>query len=183
LKQAFEQFNFMFYELTLVVNRRWWRWITCWLGGSAGVIVSYRLDRFGYLLFKNVWPAIRVLFYPIFLVLRMISASHEIHYAANIGRGLKILHPSLGVVINGKSILGEHLILTGGNCIGKRNAMGQGSLVVGSNVFLGANAVVLGPIRIGNRVQVGAGAVVIDDLPNNVVVVGVPAKIIKKITE
>lgn len=175
---SLDQIKYMAYELSLIVNRHWWRWISCWFGGSAGVIVSYRLDRLGYLLFKNIWPALRLLFYPLFLLLRLMSYSHEIHYGANIGKGLLILHPSLGVVVNGKLIAGEHLLLTGGNCIGGRGSFNTGDFEIGNHVSLGANAVILGPLTIGNQVKIGAGAVVVDNAPDNVVLVGVPAKVI-----
>ena len=173
---AFDQIIFMIYEINLIVNRHWGRWITCWFGGSAGVIVSYRLDRFGFLLFKNGWRAIRVLFFPLFLFLRLLSYAHEIHYAADIGKGLKILHPSLGVVVNGNLIAGDHLTLTGGNCLGQRKKMSYGEFKIGSHVSLGANAVILGPVIVGDHVRVGAGAVVIETAPDNATLVGVPAK-------
>lgn len=175
---AFDQIKFMVYEIKLIINRRWWRWITCWFGGSAGVIVSYRLDRFGFLLLKNTWPAFRLLFFPFFLFLHLLSCSHEIHYAANIGKGLKVLHPSLGIVINGKTIAGEHLTLTGGNCLGGRDTLKHGDFVIGTYVYVGANAVILGPLTIGNHVQIGAGAVVIESAPDHVTLAGVPAKVI-----
>lgn len=39
---------------------------------------------------------------------------------------------------------------------------------------------IIGPVRIGNNVIIGANAVVVKDLPNNCIVAGVPAKIIKE---
>ncbi|WP_283640772.1 serine O-acetyltransferase [Mesonia mobilis] len=52
--------------------------------------------------------------------------------------------------------------------------------VIGDNVYLATGAKILGPIKIGNNVIVGANAVVIKDVPDNCVVAGIPAKIIKK---
>lgn len=51
-----------------------------------------------------------------------------------------------------------------------------GNVKVGSNSFVGANAVVRQGVSIGNNVMIGAGAVVLKDVPDNVTVVGVPAK-------
>ena len=99
---------------------------------------------------------------------------------ADIGKGLKILHGGLGVVINGHTVAGKNLLLTGGNCIGGREHLEYGDLVLGDDVSLGANAIVLGPIIIGNHVRIGAGAVVIEDASDNSVLVGVPAKMIRK---
>ena len=55
------------------------------------------------------------------------------------------------------------------------------SIRVGNNVWFGGNVVVLGGVTIGDNVVVGAGSVVTKNVPNNVVVVGNPAKIIKNI--
>lgn len=54
-------------------------------------------------------------------------------------------------------------------------------IVIGDNVWIGVNAVVLPGVTIGNNVIVAAGAVVNSDIPDNVMVAGVPAKIKKKI--
>jgi serine acetyltransferase len=177
-----DQIRFMLYELRLMVKKNKWRWVTCWFGGSAGVIVSYRVDRLGFLVFHNLWPGLRVLFYPFFLILRLLSANHQIHYAANIGEGLKVLHPPLGIVVTGKIIAGRHLTLTGGNCLGERVPMAYGDLVLGDHVTLGANAVVLGPLTLGSRINIGAGAVVIDSAPDDVTLVGVPARSVRSIS-
>ena len=45
---------------------------------------------------------------------------------------------------------------------------------------LGANVTMIGPVHIGNNVTVAAGAVVVKDVPDNCMVAGVPAKIIKQ---
>jgi acetyltransferase-like isoleucine patch superfamily enzyme len=58
-----------------------------------------------------------------------------------------------------------------------------GKIVVGNNVFIGANVELLPGITIGDNVVIGAGSVVTKNIPDNVVVVGVPAKIIKSIDE
>jgi serine O-acetyltransferase len=50
---------------------------------------------------------------------------------------------------------------------------------IGNNVTFGANAIVIGDIEIGDNVIIAAGAVVTKSVPNNCVVAGVPAKIIK----
>ena len=52
--------------------------------------------------------------------------------------------------------------------------------VIGDNVHILAGALVLGNIRIGNNAVIGAGAVVTKDVPDNCVVVGNPARIIRR---
>ena len=54
-------------------------------------------------------------------------------------------------------------------------------VVIGDDVWIGANAIILPGVTIGRHVVVAAGAVVTKDVPDNCVVGGVPAKLIKKI--
>ena len=54
---------------------------------------------------------------------------------------------------------------------------------IGNNVWIGAHATILAGVTIGDNAVVAAGAVVTKDVPVNVVVGGVPAKIIKTIEE
>lgn len=54
-------------------------------------------------------------------------------------------------------------------------------ITVGDNVWIGGGVNILSGVNIGNNVVVGAGSVVTKDIPDNVVVVGNPAKIIKKV--
>lgn len=56
-----------------------------------------------------------------------------------------------------------------------------GSVRVGDYCQLGAHSVILPKVAIGKNVIIGAGAVVIQDLPDNCVAVGVPAKIIEQL--
>ena len=179
-ESPFQQILYLCSEIKEICRDHSWRW-ACFLSSTRfWVIFSYRLDRFFYLLLGNGWSVARILFSPIFLILRPWSGNCEIHYRADIGKGLKVLHPSLGLVIHDKTIAGKNLCLIGGNCIGERKVLERGDLVLGDNVSVGANAVILGPVKIGNNVNIGAGAVVIHDTPDNVTVVGVPAHCINR---
>jgi carbonic anhydrase/acetyltransferase-like protein (isoleucine patch superfamily) len=55
--------------------------------------------------------------------------------------------------------------------------------VIGNNVFIGINAIILMGTRIGNNVIVGAGAVVSGKIPDNVVIAGNPAKVVRTLEE
>ncbi|HHD80170.1 MAG TPA: serine acetyltransferase [Campylobacterales bacterium] len=50
---------------------------------------------------------------------------------------------------------------------------------MGDNCIISSGAKIIGPVKIGNNCIIGANAVVIDNIPDNCVAVGVPAKIIK----
>jgi maltose O-acetyltransferase len=54
-------------------------------------------------------------------------------------------------------------------------------VVIGDNVWIGANATILPGVSIGRNVVVGAGAVVNRHVPDNVVVVGAPARIVRRL--
>jgi acetyltransferase-like isoleucine patch superfamily enzyme len=53
-------------------------------------------------------------------------------------------------------------------------------IALGENVWLGTGAKVLDGVRIGRDVVVGANAVVAEDLPDGVVAVGIPARVVRK---
>lgn len=52
-------------------------------------------------------------------------------------------------------------------------------VTIGDSVWIGGNAVILPGVTVGHNVVIGAGAVVTKDVPDNVVVVGNPARILK----
>lgn len=54
---------------------------------------------------------------------------------------------------------------------------------IGSNVWIGAHATIMGGVRIGDNSVIGAGAVVNKDIPANVVAAGVPARIIRPVSD
>ena len=57
------------------------------------------------------------------------------------------------------------------------------SITIGDNVWLGGNVVVSPGVHIGNNVVIGAGSVVTKDIPDNMIAVGNPCKVIREITE
>lgn len=100
---------------------------------------------------------------------------------AVIGRGASfdkkfvILH-SVGVVINSKVIGGESIIVESGVVIGEEK---RGCPILGNNIFIGSGAKIFGAITLGNNITIGANAVVNKSFPDNVVVGGIPATIIR----
>lgn len=56
-------------------------------------------------------------------------------------------------------------------------------IVIGNGVWVGSNVTILGPCVIGDNAVIAAGAVVTNNVPANCIVGGVPAKLIKKITD
>jgi acetyltransferase-like isoleucine patch superfamily enzyme len=58
-----------------------------------------------------------------------------------------------------------------------------GRITIGNNVHIGVDAIIMPGVTIGDNVVVGAGAVVTRDIPANSIAVGVPARVIKSITQ
>ncbi|HCJ37873.1 MAG TPA: hypothetical protein DHV37_06050 [Erysipelotrichaceae bacterium] len=80
----------------------------------------------------------------------------------------------------GTSAIIEHGSRIGNNCRIASGAILNGEAIVGNEVFFGSNAMCIECLNIGVGSTVGGGAVVINDVPDNVTVVGNPARIIKK---
>lgn len=57
------------------------------------------------------------------------------------------------------------------------------AVTIGDNVWIGGSVVINPDIKIGNNVVIGSGSVVTKDIPDNVVAVGNPCKVIRKITD
>ncbi|WP_149095546.1 sugar O-acetyltransferase [Paenibacillus terrae] len=56
-------------------------------------------------------------------------------------------------------------------------------ITIGNSVWIGANTVITPGVNIGNNVVIGAGSIVTKDIPDNVVAVGNPCKVLRKITD
>ena len=113
-----------------------------------------------------------------------------------IGRGAVVM---MGAVINIGAVVGEGTmidmgaVLGGRATVGKNCHIGAGAVLAGviepasakpviveDGVLVGANAVVIEGVRVGKGAVVAAGAVVIEDVPEDMVVAGCPARIIKR---
>jgi serine O-acetyltransferase len=106
------------------------------------------------------------------------ASGARIYADAKIGGGL-LLHQSSGVVIAPGAELGENCTLFSGACVVyKANNQGFASPKIGSNVRLTVGCKVIGNVVIGDNVTVGANAVVTKNVPDDSVVVGIPAQII-----
>lgn len=172
-----QQFLFFFEDVRRMLGKNKYRIFFIWLSRSFVGLFLYRTERGLLLTFGKLYELVRIFFLPVINLIQAYS-NLDIHYKADIKGGLSILHPSMGVVISGKSIIGNNLTLTGGNVIGINKKTEKGNFVIGNNCELGANAVVLGPIILGDNIKIGALACVVKNcLTSNVTLVGIPAQI------
>ncbi len=94
-----------------------------------------------------------------------------------IGKGCHFEHP-FSTIINAESI-GDNFEIRNNVTIGVKIPNGRRP-VIKNNVIINANSVIIGDILIGNNVIIGAGSVVTKSIPDNCVVVGNPAYILKQ---
>lgn len=102
----------------------------------------------------------------------------DIHPAATFGKGIMVDHAT-GFVVGETAVVGDncsflHAVTLGGS--GKET--GDRHPKIGDNVLIGAGAKVLGNIKVGSCSRIAAGSVVLSDVPKNVTVAGVPAKVV-----
>lgn len=117
-----------------------------------------------------------------------------IHSSAILSESVRINDGTVvmaGGIINADSVVGKHCIINTGASIDHECEIGDyshisphatlcGNVKVGEGSWIGAGSVVIPGIEIGKWCTIGAGAVVIRDIPDNTVVAGIPAKVIKK---
>lgn len=94
------------------------------------------------------------------------------------GPGLLLPHPGF-IRVDSFAKIGKNCTILPMVLLGKKKPGMKCSIEVGDNCYISTGVTVLGPVTIGNNVTIGAGAVVTKDIPDNAVVGGVPAKIIK----
>ena len=107
----------------------------------------------------------------------------EIHPAAKIGKNLFIDH-GMGVVIGETSDIGDNVTIYHGVTLGgispsinsekQRNTKRHPTIK--DKVVIGSGAQILGPITVGINSKIGSNAVVTNDVPENAIMVGIPAR-------
>ncbi|MFQ5456253.1 MAG: serine O-acetyltransferase [Nitrospirota bacterium] len=134
----------------------------------------YKMYKLSNVLYKLKIPIIPDI---ISTLIRFVFAAY-IPYSCEIGRNTIIGYGGLGIVVHNRSIIGENCVIGSLVTIGGTSKK-YGVPVIGDNVIIGSGAKLIGPIRVGNNVVIGANAVVVKDVPDNCVVGGIPAGILK----
>lgn len=132
----------------------------------------YRLANWLYrhhipLLPKLLWRVMYLLF------------NSSVPASCSIGKGTVLAYGGIGIVVHARAVIGRNCVIGQNTTIGGKSGWYEVP-VIGDNVRLSAGARILGPVRIGNNVIIGANAVVVKDVPDNCIVAGIPAIIIKE---
>jgi tetrahydrodipicolinate N-acetyltransferase len=122
-----------------------------------------------------------------------------IRAGAKIGKDCVIMMGAvinIGAVVGTKTMIDMNAVLGARATVGKSCHIGAGAVlagvleppsrkpvVIGDHVLVGANAVVLEGVTVGKGSVVAAGAVVVRDVPPGVVVAGVPAEVLKPVSD
>ncbi|WP_178985254.1 serine O-acetyltransferase [Winogradskyella helgolandensis] len=116
------------------------------------------------------------------LILKRLSYKYgfQIPVETSIGEGFYIGHFGT-IVINKDAVIGKNCNIAHLTTIGQTNrGKLKGSPIIGDNVWIGTGSVITGRINIGNNVLIAPNSFVNMDIPNNSLVIGNPAKVIKK---
>ncbi len=119
---------------------------------------------------------------------KVVHPSARISSKSNVGEGT-FINP--GVIVASHTEIGKHVILNRGTLVGHHTTIGDfvtiqpganvaGACSIGESTYIGMGAVIIDHLKIGSQSVIAAGAVVVEDVPDRVMVAGVPAKIIKR---
>lgn len=111
---------------------------------------------------------------------RRMCLKYQINISPNsVGKGLLLIHPGfrrVGAFVK----IGDNCTVCPMVLIGKKHPdIDTSHCIIGDNCYIGAGAIIMEPVVIGTNVTIAAGAVVVKDIPDNAVVAGNPAKIIR----
>lgn len=147
-----------------------------WSRQGFWVMLVYRLGKWRYSIKQSFIRKIFSFIYKLLYKLIQIITSVELPCEVEVGDGLRIEHFG-PIIVNGYSKIGKNCILRHGVTIGIKSVDNIEAPTIGDNVDIGCGAVILGGIRIGNNVKIGANSVVLNDVPDNAIAVGIPAKV------
>lgn len=153
-----------------------------WFFGDESYVVMHYLRVLRHLEFytnkkKMPWDYIMYGYY--FVRFRRLRLKTGIQLNVNtIGKGLYIPHFAGGIYANCNR-MGENCIITTGCVLGNKGGKNPGMPTIGNNVEIAVGAKVIGNVKVGNNVVIAPNSVVVKDVPDNAIVSGVPAQIIK----
>lgn len=124
-----------------------------------------------------------------------IEPSFHCDYGFNIHtKGLTIINYNCVILDTSRVDIGENVYIAPGVCIAcsshpiepnqrKEGILSSKPIIIEDDVWIGANSTICGGVTIGQGSVIGAGSVVVKSIPSNVVAVGNPCKVLRKIND
>jgi sugar O-acyltransferase (sialic acid O-acetyltransferase NeuD family) len=138
---------------------------------KAAIIAKTRvpLDRFETIVHPTASISRMAMLGKGVVVLQHVTIANQ----ASVGNHVIILPNS---VISHDVVIGDYSCITGGVCI-------SGLVTIGRDCYLGTNSSIISGVKIGNGCLIGMGAVIRHDVPEHAVMVGNPARLLRKMQE
>lgn len=156
------------------------------LCGIRGLLRGLLIPGFRYMFFLRLASnhqnkrSIRRIFYKIIVRRYVFKFGIQIPVKTKIGKGFYIGHFG-NIVISANAKIGENCNIAHGVTIGQTNrGVKKGAPVIGDYVWIGTGSVIVGKVFIGNNVLIAPLSYINFDVPENSLVLGNPAKIVKK---
>lgn len=164
------------------ISRGWWFYVLALMSGyESAYVFRYlkQLRRCEWHFNNRTNVCHQVMYFLGHIRLKRLGLKIGLHIPLNTcGYGLRIIHLAGGCILNAKKV-GNYCGFNGGSLLGNKDTQ-EARPVLGDFVALGPGAKVIGNVTIGDNVFVAPNAVVVKDVPSNVIVAGVPAKVIKE---
>ena len=157
------------------------RWWTKFTFSETWMIYSYfkNLRYLEYYENNRKWYNIIPFLYHL-LKQRHMALKYGINVKSScLGPGFLYVHPGF-FRVNPDVRIGKNATVLPNVLIGRRRPDKVADICIGDNVYISTGVTILGPVSIGNNVVIAANSVVINDIPDNCVVSGVPAKVIMR---
>ncbi len=149
---------------------------------SNRAIWALAVYRFGRWSLERKFPPCRWLTGKIYGCLQLLSeilTGVTLDRHVQVGKGFHLIHCDGPISFHPDAVIGKRCGIMHNVTIGTN--MSEGAPTIGDDVFIGVGACLLGKIKIGNRVRIAANTLVMNDIPDDSVAIGVPAKTYKRL--
>ena len=138
-------------------------------------VATYRFGRWTIHAPRSIRKVVHALYFCAYSFVRL-ATGIDIPRSARFGPGL-LIHHFGGIIVHPGARVGAYCTMRHGVTIGARANTGAPS--IGDGVRIGAYAQILGDVTVGDRASIGALTMVLKDVPDDAVMVGIPARAIE----